>query len=538
MSHLMTTLILQLSVLVVASQLCGWVFSRYLRLPKVLGELAAGMIVGPYLLGSIYLSFLEGPLFPVVDNALPVSPELYGFATFASIILLFYSGLETDLKTFLRFSGTGSLVGIGGVVFSFVFGNLAAVFFLPGVEGFLHPTALFLGTLSTATSIGITARILSERNRMSTPEGVTIMAAAVLDDVIGIVLLAVVVGISRIVVSGGDIHWGSISLIAAKAVGFWLATTVLGILLAPRLSRRIKLFESNEMIAALSFGIALFLSGLSELAGLAMIIGAYVTGLSLSRTDISFEIRERIQGLYDFIVPVFFAVMGMMVDFSSLRPILGFGIIFALLAMAGKMLGCGLPALAAGFNTRGAVRIGAGMLPRGEVTLIVAGVGLASGAIGQDVFGVAVMTLLVASVVSPPFLVRSFEGGPGYKRSLLDSDSSATKTIRLEFPSLRMCSYVIDEIQSGFRSEGFFIHRVDRGGNLFSLRNDDIQVTLEQKDCQISLYTDADNEPFVRLLLIEVLLDLKEFVRSMEEMKSPSMMGAELFQEILQSEEG
>lgn len=538
MSHLMTLLILQLSVLVVASQLFGRVFSRYLRLPKVLGELAAGMIVGPYCLGSIELNFLQGPLFPAVDSALPVSPELYGFATFASIILLFYSGLETDLKTFLRFSGTGSLVGIGGVIVSFLLGDLAAVLLLPGVDGFMNPTALFLGTLSTATSIGITARILSERNRMSTPEGVTIMAAAVLDDVIGIVLLAVVVGISRISASGGDIHWGSISLIAAKAVGFWLVTTVLGILLAPRLSRRIKFFESNEMIATLSFGIALMLSGLSELAGLAMIIGAYVVGLSLSRTDISFEIRDRIQGLYDFIVPVFFAVMGMMVDFAALRPILGFGIVFALLAMAGKMLGCGLPALAAGFNMRGAIRIGAGMLPRGEVTLIVAGVGLASGAIGQDAFGVAVMTLLVASVVSPPFLVRSFEGGPGYRRSLTDSDSSGTKTIKLEFPSLRMCSYVIDEIQSGFRSEGFFILKVDRGGNLFSLRNDDIQVTLEQKDCQIFLYTDAGNEPFVRLLLIEVLLDLKEFVRTVEEMKSPSMMGAELFREILQSDEG
>ena len=357
------------------------------------------------------LPFLGGPLFPVYDGALPIQPELYGFAVHASIILLFLSGLETDLPTFLRFSGLGSIIGIGGVVVSFIFGDLTAVLFLPQVSSFMDPTALFLGTLSTATSVGITARILSEKRKMSSPEGVTILAAAVLDDVVGIILLAVVVGIAKAAEPGVDLDWGRIGMIAGKAFGFWLVCTVIGIAVAPRLTKGLKHFEGMDTIAGIAFGIALILAGLSETVGLAMIIGAYVTGLSLSQTDIAHEIRENLSGLYSFFVPIFFCVMGMMVDFSSLRPVIGFGIIYSIAAIAGKLVGCGVPSLLTGFNLRGAFRIGAGMLPRGEVTLIVAGIGLSSGAIGKDIFGVAIMTLLIASVTAPPLLIKSFEGG-------------------------------------------------------------------------------------------------------------------------------
>jgi len=146
-----------------------------------------------------------------------------------------------------------------------------------------------------------------------------------------------------------------------------------------------------------------------------MIIGAYVTGLSLSQTELASELHEYLQPIYEFFVPIFFCVMGMMANLAEMKTVLVFGLVFTALAILGKLLGCGVPALVTGFNARGALRIGAGMLPRGEVTLIVAGIGLASGAIGHDMFGVAVMTLLVASVVAPPALVRAFEGGSGLR---------------------------------------------------------------------------------------------------------------------------
>ena len=528
MTHLMTILVLQLAIIIISSRIIGWAFNKYLKQPKVLGELAAGMIIGPYALGAISIPALHGPLFHLPETTLPISPELYGFAVIASIILLFSAGLETDLPTFLRFSAKGSLVGFGGVILSFFLGDMVTVLFFEDVTSFMDPRALFLGTLSTATSVGITARILSERRKMSTPEGVTILAAAVLDDVIGIVLLAIVVGVAKVGSSDSGVAWGEIGFIALKAFGFWLVSTIIGILIAPKIAKRLKMFESMDMIAAVSFGLALFLSGLSEMAGLAMIIGAYVMGLSLSQTDIAHEIRESLHGVYSFLVPVFFAIMGMMVNFAAMKGILVFGLIYTVVAFAGKIFGCGLPALLAGFNIKGALRIGAGMLPRGEVTLIVAGIGLSSGVIGQDMFGVAIITLLAASVAAPPYLIKTFQGGSGYRSKLKEEDVGDIHTIELNFPGQKMADFIRGKLLDGFRHEEFFVHKVDYIKQIYHIRKDEILITLIQDGDSISINTAPENEAFVRLLMLEEVLDLKDFLSGLESMKSPDMMGADL----------
>jgi Kef-type K+ transport system membrane component KefB len=528
MTHKMTLLVLQLAVIIITSRLIGWAFHKYLKQPKVLGELAAGMLIGPYALGALAIPLLHGPLFHLPETTLPISPELYGFAVVASIILLFSAGLETDLPTFLKFSVKGSVIGLGGVIASFFLGDMAAVLYFDEVSGFMHPTALFLGTLSTATSVGITARILSERRKMSTPEGVTILAAAVLDDVIGIILLAVVVGVSKVSSSGGEVAWGHIGMIAVKAFGFWLVSTVIGIILAPKLTKGLKRFESMEMISAIAFGLALFLSGLSEMAGLAMIIGAYVIGLALSQTDIAHDMEETLQGIYRFFVPIFFCIMGMMVNFAAMKGVLLFGLIYTLVAFAGKIFGCGIPALLMGFNLKGALRIGAGMLPRGEVTLIVAGIGLSSGAIGQDMFGVAIMTLLAASVVAPPILIKSFEGGSGYRAKLQLAETEDLHSIELEFPGSKMADFFRNQLLAGFRHEEFFVHKVDYIKEIYHIRKDEILITLIQDEHRLCINTPSENEAFVRLLMLEEVLDLKDFLRGLESMKSPDMMGADL----------
>ncbi|MFP4151345.1 MAG: cation:proton antiporter [Alkalispirochaeta sp.] len=519
MTHAVTVLILQLAVLLIAAMTVGHLFEHLLRLPRVLGELTAGMIVGPFALGRIELPGMHQVLFPFeTGNALPVSIELYGIAVLASVILLFISGLETDLPTFLKFSGVGSAVGIGGVIVAFILGDLSAVLFLPNIDGFFDPQALFLGTLSTATSVGITARILSERRKMSSPEGVTILAAAVLDDVIGIVLLAVVVALAR--VHQGSVDWGQVGRIAAKAFGFWLGSTALGILLAPRLVKGLKRFGSLEVIAGISLGLALLLAGLAETVGLAMIIGAYVMGLSLSRTDVADQVRERLQGLYAYLVPIFFSVMGLMVDFRAVAPVVLFGLVFSAMAIAGKLIGCGIPALLLGFNRKGAFRIGAGMLPRGEVTLIVAGIGLSAGAIGPDLFGVAVMTLLVSSVIAPPVLIGSFRGGPGYRKIEESGESDATRQVHLELPSVYTADFLRERIIEAFRNEGFFVSRVDINSRIYRIRQDEIHITMVQREGQITLSTPAANEQLVRLLLLEELVELKELIGSLERMGS------------------
>lgn len=527
MAHEMMLLALQLGVILVATKLSGWFFSRKLKQPKVLGELVAGMVIGPYVLGAIPLGTL-GPLFPPVAGTIPVSPELYGIATVGSILLLFSSGLETDLPTFLRFSGKASVVGLGGVIVSFLLGSGVTVLLHPEVHSLMDPEALFLGTICTATSIGITARILGESRKISSPEGVTILAAAVLDDVISIVLLSVVVGISTVAMGGGTVAWSQIGSVALKAVGFWAICMVVGIVAAPHITKRMKRLESLGIVAEISFGIALLLAGFSEMAGLAMIIGAYITGLSFSQTDVSSEITERIKAVGDYFIPVFFAVMGMMVDFKAVGSVLGFGILFSLIAFAGKLFGCGFPALFVGFNMKGAFRIGAGMLPRGEVTLIVAGIGLASGAIGPDMFGVAVMTMLLASVAAPPLLVQSFKGGSGYKKELQTSEDGDMVTLELEFPSERAADFLRRSISDAFRSEGFFIRTIEGSVKSWQIRKDELVFILKRHGAKLELQSKQQDEAFVRLMLMETLVDFQEFVDSLKSMEQPEMMGAGL----------
>lgn len=529
MTHKMTLLILQLAVILIAAKVLGYLVQRYLKQPRVLGELAAGMIIGPYALGAIHLPGIHGPLFPVVEGALPVSPELYGFAVFASIILLFIAGLETDLPTFLRFAGVGTAVGLGGVIAAFGLGATAAYLLLPSVTSFMDPAALFLGTLSTATSVGITARILSERRKMSSPEGVTILSAAVLDDVVGIIILAVVVGIVK---AGGSataaVDWARIGTIAAKAFGFWLGCTIIGILIAPRLTRGLKRFHSIEMVAGVSLGIALLLAGLSETAGLAMIIGAYVTGLALSKTDVAHEIQEQMHGIYAYIVPMFFCIMGMLVNFASIRPVLLFGLIFSAAAMAGKFIGTGVPALLAGFNLRGAFRIGAGMQPRGEVTLIVAGIGLSAGAIGPDLFGVAIMTLLVSTLAAPPLLVGSFRGGPGYTREVKPIGDELAGQIRIPLPGPQLAAFMRTRVLQAFRSAEFYITRVDFNRRIYRIRKDDIGLTLVQESDGIVINLPPGQERFVRLLVLEEIVELADLLESLKRIRDPGSLGSDL----------
>ncbi len=535
MSEEMMMLALQLGVLLVAVKLNGWFFSRKLKQPQVLGELVAGMIVGPYLLGSIPLGSL-GPLFPIFDGTIPVSPELYGVATIGSILLLFTSGLETDLPTFIRFSGKASVVGLGGVIISFFLGAGLSVLLHSDVHSIMAPEALFLGTVSTATSIGITARILSEVKKISTPEGVTILAAAVLDDVLSIILLSVVVGISAVEMGSGEIVVSSIAMVGLKAIGFWLICMVVGIIVAPHLTQQLKKLGSLGVLAEISFGISLLLAGFSEMAGLAMIIGAYITGLALSQTDVAHEITERVKGVGEYFIPVFFGVMGMMVDFSSLKGVLGFGILFSLLAFVGKLVGCGLPALFVGFNLKGAFRIGAGMLPRGEVTLIIAGIGLASGAIGPDMFGVAVMAMLLASFAAPPLLIHSFKGGSGYKKEISDETPSDVTTIELTLPSERAADFLRRSVSDLFRSEGYFISTLEGTIRAWQIRKENQIFTMRRMGSTLELSGKAKDENYRRLMLFESLVEFQEFANSLKSMGDSDMMGAHLLMQMFSEE--
>jgi Kef-type K+ transport system membrane component KefB len=400
-------LVLELSLILFAAKVGGELAERVLKQPAVLGELAAGMLIGPYALGALSLP-LVGQLFPRPAPEqgvalVPVSSELWAIGQLAAVILLFVAGLETDFGKFLRFGPAAGLVGAGGIIFPFLFGVAATVMFGLASSPF-EPSALFMGAIMTATSVGITARVLGDLRRLDSPEGVTILGAAVIDDVLGILVLAIVVGLA----TSGVVSPAEIGLVGGKALGFWLGLTIISAVLAGRVARAYLAFQSDGALIGLTLAMAFLSAYLAQSFGLALIIGAYSAGLAFSRTPIGTLLEEPLRAVYHAVVPIFFVLMGMLVDLGAMLSILGFGSAITLLAIVGKVAGCAAPALVVGFNRLGAVRVGLGMLPRGEVALIIAGAGLTSGAIKSDLFGVSVMMTLVTTALAPVLLVPLF----------------------------------------------------------------------------------------------------------------------------------
>jgi Kef-type K+ transport system membrane component KefB/mannitol/fructose-specific phosphotransferase system IIA component (Ntr-type) len=480
-----------------------------LGIPPVLGELIAGIVIGPFALGGVPLPGFPDGLFAVKELAgnMAVSPELYAFSTIGSIILLFSSGLETNLELFLRYSVAGGVIGIGGVVVSFAAGAGvgAALLSLPLTD----PVCLFLGVLSTATSVGITARILSDQKKMDSPEGVTTLAAAVFDDVLGIITLAVVLGIVSLLAKGdGSFDSLSVAGIAVKAFGLWLGFTVLGLIFSKRIAGFLKIFKQSYDFSILSLGLALILSGVFEANGLAMIIGAYVMGLSLSKTDIAALIQERLHGLYEFFVPVFFAVMGMMVNINAIfsKEVLLFGAIYSASAILAKVAGCGGPAMFLGFNLKGAFRIGAGMIPRGEVALIIAGIGISWGILNDSQFSVVILMTLVTTVIAPPLINLALKiPGSGTCKTGKGEDSASASW---EFYSEAIAGIVTDTLLADLKAEGFFVQMLNIDEGISQARKGDVILSITESGNGVRIETSKANMHFAKTAMYEAVIDL------------------------------
>lgn len=556
----MMFLVLQIGIIIFAARLGGALASLF-RLPSILGELAAGIVIGPWALGGI--GFGDGIFKYGLFNGLAlrtmnevasggpvamfgtvagnnvmfdaVSPALYGIATLASVILLFLSGLETNLRMFLKYSFVGTMVGVGGVVVSFLFGDLCAVYLLPRffahfanlsamplAQAMTQEAPLYMGIMSTATSVGITARILSEKKKMDSEEGTTIMAGAVIDDVLGLIVLAIGNGIiaadhaADATGSAAGMDWGAIGFVATKAFGVWLGASAVGILIARHLSKFLKFcFRSPVVIATMAFGLSLILAGFFEYMGLAMIIGAYVMGLALSRTDLKHTIQETLTPVYTFLVPVFFCVMGMMVDISALcsTEVLIFGGIYTVLAIAAKILGCMVPSMCCGFNVLGGLRIGAGMVPRGEVALIIAGLGLSYGYLTQEIFGIGIMMTLITTIVAPPALVGLFHSSrKGVRHPKPNRDGR--REVIFELPTRDVADLMLSKLVQEFRSEGFFTTLLSQEDHIWEIAMDDIELSIRRTRSKISFVCTPAEEAIVMTAWMEVASQMNDLARA------------------------
>jgi len=521
MTHRMMVLVIQLGLILFAAKLGNILFEK-IKLPGTLGELVAGMIIGPYALGHLgFYGFAHG-LFPApAEGAFAVSPELYGLSAIAAVVLLFNIGLETDLKLLLRYSLAGGLVGMGGMLFSFFLGSATVMLFSQSLFGrplgLFAPQCLLLGTIATATSVGITARILSDKRKLDSPEGVTILSAAVIDDVMGIILLAIVMSVVTVSKATGGVDWGHIGIVGGKAVGVWLAATVLGLVAARKISFLLKWFGERTSIAIMALGLALILAGLFEEAGLAMIIGAYVMGLSLSKVDISHVIHEKLRPIYALLVPVFFCTTGMQINLGALSspPVLIFGLTYAVVALFSKVVGCGLPALLANFNLRGAARIGFGMAPRCEVALIIAGVGLSAGLLSPVILAGVIVMVIVNTIVAPPALVFLFRNpAPGTRKPVAGKETEVR--VPFEFPSLEMAEFFMGKLVGLFESDGFFVHQISRRRRLYQLRKDKTVIDFHQDGPALVFTCQPTDLPLVNTAMYEGLAALEQAIRGMK----------------------
>ena len=542
-------LAIQLGIILVAARFFGMMAVK-VKVPPVMGELLAGILLGPYCLGSLALGIphFENGLFPLIaDQSVPMDTKLYSIATLGSILLLFMSGLETDVRTFFKYSIVGTVVGIGGVVCSFFCG--AAVGCMLG-WAFMDPRTLFLGILCTATSVGISARILSEHKAMGSPEGVTIMAAAVIDDVLGIICLAVVVGLASVELNGGSMSWAAIAGISVKSFGIWLGFTALGLLLSRRIANFLKLFKSSRVFAVIAFGLSLILAGLFEQAGLAMIVGAFVMGLSLSKTDISFKIRDKLDPIYNFLVPVFFVVMGMLVDVRVLKDpqVLLIGLLFSAMAVIGKVVGCFFPALLMNFNLVGSLRIGIGMVPRCEVVLIIAGIAAtsmmknpalekASEAVGNlplvvpifdsKLFGVAIIMTLVTALLAPPLLNMALSiRKRGIRREVRDATEVTTS---FSFPNEAITLSVLNTILDLFTHDGFMHSLYSKGIRIVQFRRDNTQFSLQIRHTTLTFTSNTADVPLVKAAVYEAIVELHQSLSDLRQLAKPETIKNELF---------
>ena len=527
LTHRMTMLVLQIGVILFAGY-AGAVAARRIRIPAILGELIAGILIGPYVLGNLPLPLYPSGLFPPYSNSLSISPELWGFAVVASIVLLFLTGLQTDLRLFLRFAFKGSLVGLGGALLSMAGGVTVGVLFLG--SGPLDPRNLFLGVVAISTSVDITARILSERRRMASAEGVTILSASVIEDVIGITLLAVVLGIEAIETGGGS-AWRNILSVGGRALGVWIGFTTFGVLFSRRLSGLLKAVTSPPQIAVLSLGFAFIVSGLFEAAGIAMIIGAYVAGLSLADTDIAYLVQEKIETVHQFFDPVFFTVIGMIVNVHVLfsAEVAGFGLLFGLLAWASKVAGCSIPALFLGFTRKGAFRVGLGMVPRGEVALIISTIGIRAGILDDRLFGIIIFMTLMTTLSAPSLLNRLLMNNS--RATVRDFESEVTVAADFDLGSADLTRYLIADVVQAMRGEGFFVNASEGERKIYQMRRETVFITMAAGETGLHFTARPEDITLINSLIYESILALNERIGRLKDLSKPVELGRALVAE-------
>ena len=408
-AHFIETII-GVGILLFAAKLMAELFLR-LKLPIVLGELIAGMIVGPFALGG--LQIIDG------KQLLQINDEIKILGEMGAIVILFMAGLEMTPKEFLKGGKAAFVVGTLGVVIPFFVG--LAVFQLFGFDAL---QSMLIATALTATSIAISIQVLSEFGKLKTPEARLIIGAAIVDDILAIAVLSVVTSIAGSDGGVDNIDITEVTITILQVLGFFAIMLIVAVVVIPKvITPRIwKAKGSVEGIATAAFFGAAALAGS---IGLSPIVGAFAVGMALSTTKVFEKIENYVGKIGLIFAPLFFAIIGAQVDLRAVDlNILVLSAVIVVVAVTTKLFGCGLPAMYFLKSKQKGMRVGIGMISRGEVGLIVAGVGITAGILTSEVYSTIIIMVVVTTIITPIWLKIE------YRKEQKNDKNESNKTVK------------------------------------------------------------------------------------------------------------
>lgn len=381
-------LFFELAIIILATKIAGDM-SVKIGQPAVLGKLIIGIILGPAVLGWIHDSQFIGEL-----------------AEIGVLLLMFMAGLETDLDQLNKTRRSSIAVALGGIVFPF-FGGYA----IGGLWGFSNTESIFLGLLLSATSVSISVQTLKELGQSQRKESTTLLGAAVIDDVVVVILLAFAMSL----LGGQDV---SVGLVVAKKILFFLSIFFISWKIIPYIMRWLAPLRVAESVVSAALVVCFAYAYYAEYLGIAGIIGAFAAGIAISLTPYKHDVEHKLEPIaYAVFVPIFFVSIGLQVTWKGLGEQVWFIVVITILAILTKLVGSGLGARLTGFNMRSSFGIGAGMVSRGEVALILAAIGLEAQLLEDQYFTPILIVVILTTLVTPPALKWAFEDP---KKSNLD----------------------------------------------------------------------------------------------------------------------
>ena len=369
----------QIALILLSTKLAGDLSVR-LGQPSVLGKLIVGIVIGPAVLGWIENSEL-----------------LTQLSNVGVILLMFMAGLETDLEELNANRNSSLAVALGGIILPFVGGYVSGL-----VIGMEQGNAVFLGLLLCATSVSISVQTLRDLGKMKTRESTTMLGAAVFDDILVVILLAFAMSF----LGTDDVN---LTMVILKKVVFFASIILIGWKGVPAIMRWLSPLRVSESIVSAALIICFSFAYFGELLGIAGIIGAFAAGIAISQTNYKHEVEKKVEPIaYAMFVPVFFVSIGMNITFDGIGNQIWFILALTVIAVLTKLIGCGFGARMTGFDAKSSAIIGAGMVSRGEVALIIAGTGLSSGLLAQDYFTAIVIVVILTTMITPPMLKYTF----------------------------------------------------------------------------------------------------------------------------------